>query len=51
MSFTPVVDAGAEMHVDVNITANDTGKFRNFKIRSCNSDGTVYQTNLYFQVQ
>ena len=50
VSFTPVVDAGAEMHVNVNLTANDTGKYRNFKIRSCNSDGTVYQTNLYFQV-
>lgn len=51
VSFTPVVDDGAEMHVNVNLTANTTGQFRNFKIISYNSDGSIYRTNKYFQVQ
>lgn len=51
VSFTPVVDDGAEMHVNVNLTANTTGKYRNFKIISYNSDGSIYRTNKYFQVQ
>lgn len=51
VSFTPVVDDGAEMHVSVNLTANTTGQFRNFKIISYNSDGSIYRTNKYFQVQ
>ena len=51
VSFTPVVDDGAEMHVNVNLTANTTGKFRNFKIISYKSDGSIYRTNKYFQVQ
>ena len=51
VSFTPVVDNGAEMHVNVNLTANTTGQFRNFKIISYNSDGSIYRTNKYFQVQ
>lgn len=50
VSFTPVVDDGAEMHVNVNLTANTTGKYRNFKIISYNSDGNIYRTNKYFQV-
>lgn len=50
VSFTPVVDDGSEMHVNVNLTANTTGKFRNFKIISYNSDGSTYRTNKYFQV-
>lgn len=51
VSFTPVVDDGAEMHVNVNLTANTTGQYRNFKIISYNSDGSIYRTNKYFQVQ
>lgn len=51
VSFTPVVDDGAEMHVNVNLTANTTGQYRNFKIISYNSDGNIYRTNKYFQVQ
>lgn len=51
VSFTPVVDDGAEMHVNVNLTANTTGQFRNFKIISYNSDGSIYRTNKYFQVR
>lgn len=51
VSFTPVVDDGSEMHVNVNLTANTTGQFRNFKIISYNSDGSIYRTNKYFQVQ
>ena len=50
VSFTPVVDDGAEMHVNVNLTANTTGQYRNFKIISYNSDGSIYRTNKYFQV-
>ena len=51
VSFTPVVDDGSEMHVNVNLTANTTGQYRNFKIISYNSDGNIYRTNKYFQVQ
>ena len=51
VSFTPVVDDGAEMHVNVNLTANTTKEFRNFKIISYNSDGSIYRTNKYFQVR
>lgn len=51
VSFTPVVDDGAAMHVNVNLTANTTGQFRNFKIISYNSDGSIYRTNKYFQVR
>lgn len=51
VSFTPVVDDGSEMHVNVNLTANTTGQFRNFKIISYNSDGSIYRINKYFQVQ
>ena len=51
VSFTPVVDDGSEMHVNVNLTANTTGQFRNFKIISYNSDGSIYRTNKYFQVR
>ena len=51
VSFTPVVDDGSEMHVNVNLTANTTGQYRNFKIISYNSDGSIYRTNKYFQVQ
>ncbi len=50
VSFTPVVDDGSEMHVNVNLTANTTGQYRNFKIISYNSNGSIYRTNKYFQV-